>query len=1057
MRRAILLLAGLGVAIVAWTQSASAEKRVALVIGNAAYQHAAELPNPKNDAHDMATALDNLGFEVIDGYDLTHTEMMATIRRFSQALSGADVGLFYYAGHGLQVADTNYMVPVDAQLAREDDLPFEAVKLNLVLETAGRAAGTTLVFLDACRDNPMAAKMARSMGTRSASVGRGLARIESGVGTFIAFATDPGKVALDGTGRHSPFTDALIRHIGKPGLSLSDFMIAVRNDVYKATDGKQVPWENSSLRLKFYFKPPEKDSGQGLALTPDGFKTLLQALVKEELERREAERKPSPAKTPAAVPPKADVEPSTEPSTAASAKESPAAPEPDRAPAPKEPPAKAAGEPKPTETAAPKEQPAKATGEPKPTETAALPPPDVLPPPSSPKAADCERLTASIAKIDLADFQGVLITGGTLRFAGETIAMPGAESQIMVAFAAPLLSDLAAPTIGEVLNRLTPYLKAPSLSEIDFEKFAKFDHAKAIAACEAALRQTSDDRVAYRLARAHFASPDAAAAKPIFERLAAKGSADAKLGLGLMYASGKGVALDGAEAARLLQSASEAKNPTALLFLGLIHMFGFGMPVDADEAVKNFRQAAELGDVTAMLALSAILHSVTGHFEEDQQAIEWLRKAAAQDNLIAMAALAAAYFASPLDDVPEALRWLRKIAKHGNPYGMLALGAISAKALGDDEEAKDWFRKVEDSGSAPAMLILGLIYSKGGPVAADKTEAKRLFQKVEDLGDPYALLALALMHGPDGALPDQDEMKRLLDKAEAHADPYTLLVLGGIRSPAGPLPDEAEANRLLLKLSELDNETMLLLLGLVHLGDGPLKDEAASKRIFLKLAERGNIYGMGGLFFIYADAGAETEAQYWLSKIEAKDDDNILMLLGAILMQVSDDEAKTLALGARLLRKAADRDNVGAMVLLGAMYASGHGVDKDEDEAIRWWLRAAERGNPVAMRGLAEIYGKGSDAKRNADTAALWTFRALAKGDQDSLTAMRKDSVSWDLDFRMALQRKLQQAGVYSGPINGDFDESTIAAMEALSGRHEAAEAADTPEVPAAPTAASAP
>ena len=113
------------------------------------------------------------------------------------------------------------------------------------------------MFLDACRDNPMAQILARSMGTRSASVGRGLARVESGVGTFIAFATQPGNVALDGAGRNSPFTSALVRHIGEQGRDLSAFMIAVRNDVFEATAGKQWPWENSSLRAQFFFKPGE--------------------------------------------------------------------------------------------------------------------------------------------------------------------------------------------------------------------------------------------------------------------------------------------------------------------------------------------------------------------------------------------------------------------------------------------------------------------------------------------------------------------------------------------------------------------------------------------------------------------------------------------------------------------------------------------------------------------------------------------------------------------------------------------------------------------------------
>ncbi|MGH6825735.1 caspase family protein [Methyloceanibacter sp.] len=260
MRRSILTLPILIFAVLFWMPPAFADKRVALVVGNSAYQSVAPLVNAANDATDMAAALKSLGFEVIEGHDLNQTEMVASIRRFSEALLGADTGLFFYAGHGLQVGGTNYLVPIDAKLTRENDLPFEAVTLDLVLAQLEREAPTAIVFLDACRDNPMAQTLARSMGTRSLSIGRGLARIDSGVGTFIAFSTQPGNVALDGQGRNSPFTSALLKHVGESGKDLSAIMIAVRNEVYAETDGKQVPWDSSSLRSQFFFSPSEANA-----------------------------------------------------------------------------------------------------------------------------------------------------------------------------------------------------------------------------------------------------------------------------------------------------------------------------------------------------------------------------------------------------------------------------------------------------------------------------------------------------------------------------------------------------------------------------------------------------------------------------------------------------------------------------------------------------------------------------------------------------------------------------------------------------------------------------
>src|SRR5215470_14700526 len=202
------VLVPLALFLFAVASSASwADTRVALVIGNAAYRNAATLANPRNDAEAVAAALERVGFKVVKGIDLDQAGMRATIREFDSALTGADVGLFYYAGHGLQVEGRNYLIPVDAALEREVDLNLEATDVSVVLDLLQRSVPTTLVFLDACRDNPFAQTLARSMGSgRSIAVGRGLALVESAVGSFIAYATQPENVALDGNGANSPFT-----------------------------------------------------------------------------------------------------------------------------------------------------------------------------------------------------------------------------------------------------------------------------------------------------------------------------------------------------------------------------------------------------------------------------------------------------------------------------------------------------------------------------------------------------------------------------------------------------------------------------------------------------------------------------------------------------------------------------------------------------------------------------------------------------------------------------------------------------------------------------------
>ena len=198
---------------------AAADKRVALVVGNSAYVNSPALPNPVNDAKEMAKALTEAGFEVIVGLDLDKRAFDGKVRDFALGLEGADVAVFYYAGHGLQVAGRNFLVPVDAKLHGERDLDFEGVSVDFVLRQMelDRDNKTNIVFLDACRDNPLSRNLARSMGTRSTSVGQGLAQVDTGVGTFIAYSTQPGNVAVDGAGANSPFAAALAKGVRVTG------------------------------------------------------------------------------------------------------------------------------------------------------------------------------------------------------------------------------------------------------------------------------------------------------------------------------------------------------------------------------------------------------------------------------------------------------------------------------------------------------------------------------------------------------------------------------------------------------------------------------------------------------------------------------------------------------------------------------------------------------------------------------------------------------------------------------------------------------------------------
>lgn len=248
---ALVVAVAIGFAAAAcMAQTGPEARRVALVIGNGAYQQAPALLNPANDARDMAAKLEGLGFEVTLGLDVAMQGFGETLRDFSRSVEGADVALLFYAGHGVQVDGVNYLIPVDAEIEAASDLEFHAVKADAIIGLMDRAAGLSLIFLDACRNNPLT----RSL-SRSAAAPAGLAPQNVASGSFIAFATAPGNVALDGEGaRNSPFTTALLRNIDRPDVDIRLMMADVRAEVFAATSEQQLPWENNSLIGRFYFR-----------------------------------------------------------------------------------------------------------------------------------------------------------------------------------------------------------------------------------------------------------------------------------------------------------------------------------------------------------------------------------------------------------------------------------------------------------------------------------------------------------------------------------------------------------------------------------------------------------------------------------------------------------------------------------------------------------------------------------------------------------------------------------------------------------------------------------
>jgi hypothetical protein len=256
MRLTIRLLSIL--AVLLWSAGAGySAGRVALVIGNGSYEGATKLANPVNDAEDVAAKLKELGFLVVEGYDLGKREMEQKIGEFSDRLEGADAGVFYYAGHGIAVSGRNFIVPTDANLSAPAKLKFESISIDDLVELMKAMAPVNILVLDACRNNPFA--RGTSVTSRGASEeSGGLAVSNSYAGAYTVYSAQDGAVALDGEGRNSPFALALLKHIGTPGAPIETVMGAVKADVEAATKGFQSPDAKGLLVQSFSFAPGQQ-------------------------------------------------------------------------------------------------------------------------------------------------------------------------------------------------------------------------------------------------------------------------------------------------------------------------------------------------------------------------------------------------------------------------------------------------------------------------------------------------------------------------------------------------------------------------------------------------------------------------------------------------------------------------------------------------------------------------------------------------------------------------------------------------------------------------------
>lgn len=570
-------LALIAIVVVAPGARAESESRVALVIGNGAYRHAPVLTNPVNDANAMAETLRGLGFQVVSAVDADRNAMVRAISQFRRAMQADGVGLFYYAGHGMQVGGRNYLLPIDADIAEENDAAFLAIDLESVqreLENAG--VRLSLYILDACRDNPFEHRF-RSAGSR------GLAAVDAARGSVISFATAPGRTAADGRGDHGLFTGELLKTIVKPGLELDDVLKQTAAAVEAASGNRQTPWYNSAFYGHFYFKapvavnvaPPPAASNRDIVFwesiksssDPADFSDFLQNFPKSEFASL-AQRRLT-ALTPPPSPPAVAATP------APSARAAPGAALPQPAlPQPVSPSAPDAGtKPQTKQT----------------TVAVVAPPPAPVPPPAEGEA------TWSLD--DRREVQQALKVLGHLQ--GEPDGEFGPQTRAAIVQFQSFQGEPDTGTLSEVQRRELRDA-AQRLAALLLEP------APASPSGMTALSLRGGPQ---RLMRAaSLESGGNAREAAYWYRLAATdGEPKAYTNLGTLMVRGKGIGKPDGDAARLLWLAAAARGePVAMFDLGAMYEHGIGVAADRAIARKWYERAAAKGHPQARDALKRL-------------------------------------------------------------------------------------------------------------------------------------------------------------------------------------------------------------------------------------------------------------------------------------------------------------------------------------------------------------------------------------------------------------------------------------------------------------------
>ena len=807
--------------------------RVAMVVGNSAYQSVEALPNPANDARIIAEKLWESGFEVIETINADREKMLADLAMFRSRLRDGSEALFFYAGHGVQVNGKNYLIPVSAAPASVDDLVNQSVDAQLFVDImANSGARLNLVMLDACRNNPFAeitdtdaeeiATRALAIGASQEEVARGLkalseassgglAEMTSGkTETMISFATAPGAVAYDGVGRHSPYTQAIVDNVDEPGLEINELFRRVRGDVREATRGEQIAWTTSTLESRFYFKTNDqnlRESTTGMGAASDTLGTLPpQRIVDRTFWRaiRDSDRLEAFVAYAKTLPDGVFIEDAYQ-----RIRELGGDPDAIFAPDPL------------LATAPPETMPSPlddslresflqrlesgdisvAIG----TDSATLPVRSAqggwvyvqnAPRLGEVTVGDGDRLAThdvrwlpANASFDFMPIVGS--NGGSDSFTGLELLDGGetTERQVTIETYVDACDMLAGNPYDS--RRVTAGTRQFIIDR---------NYDAAIIACEIAVQKDPDNaRFWAQLARAYRSADRQEEALFYQQKAVDAGHSSAKVYLGQMYLDGQAVERDYDRAIELFQEAGIEGESAAYTALAWVNRAGVGVPQDYEKALGFYREGAARGNDWAMTNIAEFYKEGYGVPQDAEEAVRWYITAAKSGELTAQTRLARIYQKG--DGVPadyeQARFWFETAAARGVPNAVTRLGLMYEEGQGtakDVEAAARLYTRAARDGDGEAFYRLGRLYASQHPIFDDPARAVALLERGLEAGVYGADRELARLFEQGRGVEKDIARARVLYASAAEGNPWAARDAGRVwASSDGVEPDLAEA------------------------------------------------------------------------------------------------------------------------------------------------------------------------------------------------------------------------------------------------------------------------